>query len=567
MARRCFFDNWTIYNPAPFVRQADRRTGRLLSVETANVAIFFHILVDKSAEILFETLFLMKNADSWNKLATFAETTNPVWLLWQSKESFHTNNMNRNDQDSSPKSLDNQNLGLFKWSIMITDLLVLNAYTVAYVMLWGQDPSRPKSFMLAINLALLLSVTIFPPVITYTHTTRVQVVFRALRTTVLFALVSLPIFYFIDRHFLGMWKILAIYYAGYFVVLTIERLVGKGIIRRIRKSGRNMKHVIFVGDTSNLKELLREMRNDPAYKYWVLGYFADQPKDDFLDDVPYIGQVDKLQQWMTDYDGQVDAVFCSLPSSRNEEIKKIIDFCDDQVVMFYHVPNVRNYLKRPMHIAFYGDVPVLFQRNMPLSLWSNRVKKRTFDIIVSSLFLLLFFWWILIIVAIIMKITMPGPIFFKQKRSGLDGKDFWCYKFRSMKVNKDADKVQATKDDPRKTKFGNLMRHLNIDELPQFWNVLKGDMSVVGPRPHMLLHTDMYSKLIPKYMVRHFCKPGITGWAQVTGSRGETEELWQMEERVEKDIWYIEHWGLSLDVRIMWLTFYNVITNKDAKAY
>ena len=139
-------------------------------------------------------------------------------------------------------------------------------------------------------------------------------------------------------------------------------------------------------------------------------------------------------------------------------------------------------------------------------------------------------------------------------------------KFRSMHVNKDADKLQATKDDPRKFPFGNFMRKSNIDELPQFLNVLKGDMSFVGPRPHMLLHTEQYSHLIDKYMVRHFVKPGLTGWAQVTGFRGETKELWQMEGRVKRDIWYMEHWSFWLDLRIIWMTVKNLFKH-DEMAY
>ena len=154
---------------------------------------------------------------------------------------------------------------------------------------------------------------------------------------------------------------------------------------------------------------------------------------------------------------------------------------------------------------------------------------------------------------------MPGPIFFKQKRNGLNDEEFYCYKFRSMKVNADADKVQATKDDPRKTKWGNIMRKTSIDELPQFINVFKGEMSVVGPRPHMLKHTEEYSKLIDKYMVRHFVKPGITGWSQVTGFRGETKELKDMEGRIRGDIWYIEHWTFWLDIYIIYKTVANAV--------
>lgn len=156
-------------------------------------------------------------------------------------------------------------------------------------------------------------------------------------------------------------------------------------------------------------------------------------------------------------------------------------------------------------------------------------------------------------------LTMPGPVFFKQKRNGLNDKEFYCYKFRSMRVNTQADSLQATKDDPRKTRWGNIMRKTSIDELPQFINVLLGDMSVVGPRPHMLKHTEEYSKLINKYMVRHFVKPGITGWSQVTGYRGETKELKDMEGRIRGDIWYIEHWSFGLDLFIIYKTVANAI--------
>ena len=172
--------------------------------------------------------------------------------------------------------------------------------------------------------------------------------------------------------------------------------------------------------------------------------------------------------------------------------------------------------------------------------------KRTFDFLFSLLFLCTLFPVIFLIVSAVIKTTSPGPIFFKQKRNGLNGKEFWCYKFRSMKVNKDADKVQATINDPRKTKFGN--------------------MSIVGPRPHMLKHTEEYSQLINKYMVRHFIKPGITGWAQVTGFRGETRELSQMEGRVKADIWYMEHWTFMLDLYIIYKTVANAL-RKDKQAY
>jgi putative colanic acid biosynthesis UDP-glucose lipid carrier transferase len=159
--------------------------------------------------------------------------------------------------------------------------------------------------------------------------------------------------------------------------------------------------------------------------------------------------------------------------------------------------------------------------------------------------------------------TSPGPIFFKQKRTGYLGNEFNCYKFRTMHVNNTADSAQATKDDPRKTRFGDFLRRTSIDELPQFFNVLRGDMSVVGPRPHMLKHTDYYSDLIKSYMVRHVVRPGITGWAQVNGYRGITDELWKMEKRVEYDVWYIEHWNFFLDLKIIVRTVFNAFAGES----
>lgn len=226
---------------------------------------------------------------------------------------------------------------------------------------------------------------------------------------------------------------------------------------------------------------------------------------------------------------------------------------------FYSVPNVRTYLHKRMYFNMMGSVPYLSLREDPLSRTGNRILKRTFDIVFSLAFLCTLFPIILLIVTIITKLTMPGPIFFRQKRNGQNDKEFYCYKFRSMKVNAQADSLQATKDDPRKTRWGNIMRKTSIDELPQFINVLLGDMSVVGPRPHMLKHTEEYSKLINKYMVRHFVKPGITGWSQVTGYRGETKELKDMEGRIRGDIWYIEHWSFGLDLFIIYKTVANAI--------
>lgn len=190
----------------------------------------------------------------------------------------------------------------------------------------------------------------------------------------------------------------------------------------------------------------------------------------------------------------------------------------------------------------------------PLQRKSNRILKRIIDIVFALFVLILIYPWAYIIVGCCIKIKMPGKIIFSQKRNGIYNKIFTCYKFRSMLPNKESDTQQASDDDPRITPFGRFLRITSMDELPQFWNVLKGDMSVVGPRPHMLVHTRQYRGIIPDYDKRLLVKPGITGWAQVHNLRGETENLEKMKKRVEYDIWYIEHWSLALDMRIMFKT-------------
>ena len=209
-----------------------------------------------------------------------------------------------------------------------------------------------------------------------------------------------------------------------------------------------------------------------------------------------------------------------------------------------------------------GNMPILNLRYEPLGKMENRMLKRMFDVVFSGFFSGYSFSLCLSHSGKYYKVDSPGPVFFKQMRTGLNGVDFVCYKFRSMKVNDEADSKQATADDPRKTRFGNFLRRSNIDELPQFINVFRGDMSIVGPRPHMLAHTETYARLIDKYMVRHFIKPGVTGWAQTHGFRGETRELSQMEERVKADIWYMEHWTMLLDIYIIYKTIANVVVGE-----
>jgi putative colanic acid biosynthesis UDP-glucose lipid carrier transferase len=345
--------------------------------------------------------------------------------------------------------------------------------------------------------------------------------------------------------------------------LILWRLCAKWAIRRLRSVGFNIHYVVLVGQQAGLRELYYEMA-DPCHGYRILGYFNDTPVAAYPEDLPYLGTLKQTVPFLQQH--RVDHLYCGLSSDREADILPILSYCEHSCVRFFSVPDIRNYLKRRMGLELFGHVPLLYVREDPLSQIDNRILKRTFDIVVSALFMIPFWLLIYPIVGLIIKVTSPGPVFFKQKRNGLNGRIFYCYKFRSMKVNAAADQQQATANDPRKTRFGDFLRRSSIDELPQFINVLRGEMSIVGPRPHMVKHTEEYSAIIDRYMVRHWVKPGITGWAQVNGARGETQRREQMEDRIDKDVWYIENWTFGLDLRIIFLTIYNGLRG-DKQAY
>lgn len=347
------------------------------------------------------------------------------------------------------------------------------------------------------------------------------------------------------------------FYAFIIFFVSAYRWCVRQVIKYYRCRGGNTMSVLFIGNIDIAHDLYLHTQNDTTSGLNLVGYFANEPRTDVTDH-GYLGKPEEAVRYIEE-SSYLHNVYCMLPSSENPLINRIMQACDQNMVRYNHIPDSFNYRRHNMSFMVVQSTPIFTLRYEPLTFLSNRIVKRIFDIIFSLLVLVTIFPFIYLIIGTLIKLSSPGPIFFKQKRSGMGSKDFYCYKFRSMKMNVDSDSIQATKDDPRKTRIGEFIRKTSIDELPQFINVLKGEMSVVGPRPHMLKHTEQYSELISTYMVRHFAKPGITGWAQVNGARGETQELWQMEDRVEKDIWYIEHWSLLLDIIIIWRTIANAV--------
>ncbi|MDE6832405.1 MAG: exopolysaccharide biosynthesis polyprenyl glycosylphosphotransferase, partial [Muribaculaceae bacterium] len=313
--------------------------------------------------------------------------------------------------------------------------------------------------------------------------------------------------------------------------------------------------VVFFGANDAAARLARELQDDAGYGYVIHGFF-DLGRPENYSAGKYLGNLKQFKEYIDKH--QVDEIYYTLPGDDDETLKQIIKIADDNIITFYYVHQLTRTVARTFHLDHVGLSPVLRAHRNPLENPVNRFIKRGFDILFSVCFLLVS-PIIFIPVAIAIKMSSSGPVFFRQKRTGYLGKEFTCLKFRTMRVNDQSNTCQAVRGDSRTTKMGAFLRRTSIDELPQFINVLKGDMSIVGPRPHMLKHTHDYTQLIDRYMVRHLIKPGITGWAQVLGYRGATEELWQMEGRVEKDVWYIENWHLMLDIKIIVRTVINAI--------
>ena len=430
------------------------------------------------------------------------------------------------------------------------------------------SPSKVRTLILLNNLALLISEYFNPPVIHRRVISVGDILNRILRLVLVQSFLAFFFMKSLSLSFVGG-RFQSIFCLLYFISILILRSLERIVIKKYRKVGGNSRAVLFIGADSELLNVYHRLQDDASMGYRIMGYYADEEMTDVPEDVE-LKRLGTLQEFLKEMDGKEEQFVCDemyvcLSRRDKDTVRRLSHFCDQHVIRFYFVPVSVETLGINLKRELLDDMEVYTTYEIPLAVPLNKLIKRTFDIVLSLVFLIptaILFPFVYVII----KLQSPGPIFFKQARTGLDGRDFNMLKFRSMHVNKDADRLQATKDDPRKYPFGNFMRKSNIDELPQFLNVLKGDMSIVGPRPHMLAHTEQYSQLIDKYMVRHFVKPGLTGWAQVTGFRGETKELWQMEGRVKCDIWYIEHWSIWLDIRIIWMTAKTIFIH-DKNAY
>jgi len=387
------------------------------------------------------------------------------------------------------------------------------------------------------------------------HTKIVQVITLLLRQTILFAIISYAFIGFfkqpnISRLALGNYLLLV------FVLISVFKFLTFFLLKKYRAElGGNRRNVIVIGKNDKARQLIEifNSRLDFGYRFKKQFSVSDNTfslKDCFL----YIIQ------------NNIDEIYFSVSELSNKQINDLVDFADNNLRELKFIPDNKDIYSKKLKYEYYDYIPILSIRAIPLQESVNTFIKRLFDILFSSAVIIFILSWLTPLLAIIIKIESKGPVFFKQSRNGFNYKEFDCFKFRSMTPNKHANLKQATKGDQRITAIGRFIRKTSIDELPQFFNVLFGDMSVVGPRPHMVSHTNMYAQRVDKFMVRHFVKPGITGLAQISGFRGEIERDEDIIGRVKYDIFYIENWSILLDLKIILQTFLNAVKGDD-KAY
>lgn len=360
--------------------------------------------------------------------------------------------------------------------------------------------------------------------------------------------------YFITREYL----IFTLALFGF--LLCSWKLVFLSIRFRDRGILRDSRNAIIVGGGYIGDDLYNFIEHTPDQGYKILGFFEDEPEN-VRNKSLYLGKLSESIDYVTA--NNISEIFCTLPNSKADVIKNLMREANKKSIHFSFIPEYYIQLKKPTYVQSFGHIPVISVRPEPLENVLNRFFKRLFDILFSLTIIILVFSWLFPILAILIKLSSEGPVFFVQPRSGRGSKPFKCFKFRSMRVHDDKVFVQATKNDSRVTKIGAIMRKTSLDEMPQFFNVLIGNMSVVGPRPHPIKLDKEYMDLINLYRVRHFVKPGITGWAQVIGLRGETPDTKAMLKRIEADVWYLENWSFLLDIKIVYLTFLNAIKGDE----
>lgn len=440
------------------------------------------------------------------------------------------------------------------------DMIVLNiAFILAYYFKFenfGRVFEHPYATLLIFSNLVWLLIAFTTRSYSFSRVTSLIKILRGLIVYIMLHMLIISAFWVYQKAYYYSREYIILVYITLAVLLLIWRTGGIYLLRMYRLQGYNYRKVVIFGFGEVAMELRDFFRIHPESGYKFQGYFSNKEKGPQIQ-----GDYHALQDYALEH--KIDEIYCCIPYVQYDQIQKLINFGEENLIKVKLISDFRGFSLKGLELERYDHIPVLNVSSIPLDDLKNRVIKRGFDILFSSIFIVTILSWLYPLIALLIKMDSKGPVIFKQPRTGKGNRDFFCYKFRTMKVNNVSEKVQATKYDNRITRLGSFLRRTSIDEFPQFFNVFKGEMSVVGPRPHMISHTEEYSKRINKFMARHFVKPGITGLAQAKGYRGETKELLQMKNRVKLDRFYVENWSLLFDIRILMLTAVSLYKERD----
>lgn len=447
-------------------------------------------------------------------------------------------------------------------------LSVLIAALVAYGLRFSfEDMSLPKDYHFLISFGVLSVVVVFPFFNMYASWRgqsvwrQANIVLAAWFVVVLIMIImlfSLKASAIYSRLWLGLWAALGLFF------IVFSRLLVYVFLQHQRKNNRNIRTVLIVGAGDLGRRLFDQVSQASWTGYHVSAFFDDNPdiKNNYIGDVEVKGSIDDVVSYISQND--IDEIWLALPLRAEQRMKDLLFSLRHHTVNIKLIPDIFGFSILNHSMTEIAGLPAVNLSDTPM-LGGNQIIKAIEDRVLGLLIFILISP-LLLLIFIAIKVTSPGPALFKQKRHGWDGRIINVYKFRTMKVHceDDGHVAQACKNDSRITPIGRFLRRTSLDELPQFYNVLQGRMSIVGPRPHAVQHNDLYKDQVNRYMLRHMVKPGITGWAQVNGLRGETDTLEKMQKRVEYDLYYIENWSLWFDLKIIFLTIFKGFINKNA---
>ena len=380
---------------------------------------------------------------------------------------------------------------------------------------------------------------------------------------ILYQAFFIAVFLFVAKHSEYSRRFAFLYISLLCLLLPLQKLIYKKVLIFFINQRSGLRRVLIVGAGKVGMDFYRVITNNTHLGYEVAGFLDDQPQLHL--NGQHLGRIDEIEDFLHG-NSDLDEIVVALPNAATEQIKHVINAARNETVRVRIIPDYFHYFSSKYGVSMLEGLPIITLRREPLEEYHWRMVKRMFDLVFSFFILVFVCSWLFPLVALCIKLESKGPVFFTQLRTGRNKKAFYCLKFRSMQVNNDAHSRQASKNDSRFTRVGRFLRKTNLDEFPQFINVLKGEMSVVGPRPHMLKQTEEYGHMIDKYLVRHLLKSGVTGWAQVNGFRGETRDPKEMQGRVEHDVFYLENWSMFFDLKIIFLTVWNMFKG-DKKAF